>query len=155
MGDCQAVTMGQVSHLAVLLRTRLVDLDDFIMLHCRPSRKDWIAGLMIDDLVLLERRVRSAHQTVDHDLGSPSPCEKIIAEVRKKYEEVGLPRHSGKAVYNSLKRHLLGRAVRSYKRSIPLAFVLQRVASMGVATVGLLEVLAGSVWWRFFKPSGG
>ena len=153
MGDCQAVTMGQVSHLAVLLRTRALDLDDFIMLHCRPSRKDWIAGLMIDDLVLLERRVRFSAQAVDHEACPPSPCEKIIAEVRKKYEEVGLPRHSGKAVYNSLEGGFWGlqfdgergEARTSYKRSIPLAFVLQRVASLGVSTVGLLEVLAGSL----------
>lgn len=153
MGDCHAVTMGQVSHLAVLLRTRAVCLDDFIMLHSRPSRKHWLAGLMIDDLVLLERRVSSQSRAVDHESGLPSTCEKIIEEVRKKYEEVGLPRHAGKAVHNSVEGTFWGvqfDGVRgevrpSLKRSIPLTFILQRVIELGVATVGLLEALAGSL----------
>ena len=153
MGDCHAVTMGQVSHLAVLLRTRAVCLDDFIMLHSRPSRKHWLAGLMIDDLVLLERRVSSQSQAVDHESSPPSTCEQIIEEVRKKYEEVGLPRHAGKAVHNSVEGTFWGvqfDGVRgevrpSLKRSIPLAFILQRVIELRVATVGLLEALAGSL----------
>lgn len=102
MGDCHAVSFGQVSHLAVLLRTGAVSLDDFLMLRARPSRKTWVAGLMIDDLVLLERRVRSEDGAVDHGDRPPSTCEKIIEKVRAQYEEVKLPRHDGKAIYNSL-----------------------------------------------------
>ena len=153
MGDCHAVTMGQVSHLAVLLRTGAVRLDDFIMLHSRPSRRQWLAGLMIDDLVLLERRVRSTIHADDPESRPPTTCEKIIEEVRKKYEEVGLPRHPGKAVHNSVEGTfwgvqfdgLRGEVRPSYKRSMPLVFILQRIADLGVSTVGLLEVIAGSL----------
>lgn len=154
MGDCHAVSFGQLSHLAVLLRTEVIHLDDFLMLHSRPSpRKSWVAGLMIDDLVLLERRVRSSGPSVEESAGSPSTCEKIIAEVRKQYEEVGLPRHDGKAVYNSLDGTFWGvemdgakGTIRpSLKRSIPLAFILQRVVALGQATVGLLEIISGSL----------
>lgn len=61
------------------------------------------------------------------------------------YDEVGLPRHPGKAVYNSLEGTFWGvqfdgarGEVRpSFKQSIPLAFILQRV-------LDLLEVIAGS-----------
>ena len=103
MGDCHAVSFGQLSHLSVLLRTEAIRLDDFLMLHSRPSpQRSWVAGLMIDDLVLLERRVRLGESGVEDSASSPSTCEKIIEEVRKQYEEVGLPRHDGKAVYNSL-----------------------------------------------------
>ena len=153
MGDCHAVSFGQISHLSVLLRSGAVCLDDFLMLHSRPSRKAWVAGLMIDDLVLLERRVRTGDLDVECLNRSPSTCEKIIEEVRKQYEEVGLPRHEGKAVHNSLEGtfwgvQLDGRRgdVRpSLKRSIPLAFIIQRVVKLRRATVGLLEVVAGSL----------
>ena len=153
MGDCHAVSFGQIAHLSVLLRSGAVSLDDFLMLHSRPSRKEWVAGLMIDDLVLLERRVRAGEPDVDCLSRPPTTCEKIIEEVRRQYEEVGLPRHEGKAVYNSLEGtfwgvQLDGRRgdVRpSLKRSIPLAFIIQRVVRLRRATVGLLELIAGSL----------
>ncbi len=153
MGDCHAVSFGQIAHLSVLLRSGAVSLDDFLMLHSRPSRKEWVAGLMIDDLVLLERRVRAGEPDVDCLSRPPTTCEKIIEEVRRQYEEVGLPRHEGKAVYNSLEGtfwgvQLDGRRgdVRpSLKRSIPLAFIIQRVVKLRRATVGLLELMAGSL----------
>ena len=55
MGDTNAVAFGQVSHLSLLLRTKEFELSDFIGLKLRPSRKDWHAGLMIDDFVLVEK----------------------------------------------------------------------------------------------------
>ena len=91
MGDCHAVSFGQVSHLSVILRSGAVSLDDFLMLKSRPSRKAWTAGLMIDDLVFLERRVRSEGGVVDPAAQLSSTCERIIEKVRRQYEEVKLP----------------------------------------------------------------
>lgn len=42
MGDCRAVTYGQVSHLSCLLRCPGLSLDDFIALNGRPSRGNFI-----------------------------------------------------------------------------------------------------------------
>lgn len=93
MGDCRAVTYGQVSHLSCLLRASpLLDLDSFITLRGRPGRGNFVAGLMIDDFILVEKRLR---------LGPSLPmtdAEKIVADVRQMYSEVNLPRHPDKAV---------------------------------------------------------
>ena len=39
MGDCHAVSFGQVAHLSVILRTGAVSLDDFLMLKSRRHGK--------------------------------------------------------------------------------------------------------------------
>ena len=58
MGDTNAVAFGQAAHLGILLQSGAFSLDDFITLHGRPPRQRWLAGLVIDDLVLLEARRR-------------------------------------------------------------------------------------------------
>jgi hypothetical protein len=64
MGDCRAVTYGQTAHLSCLLRSPKLSLSDFITLKGRPSRKPFVAGLMIDDFVLVEKRRKSElHQS--------------------------------------------------------------------------------------------
>lgn len=55
MGDTNAVAYGQVAHLSLLLRVKRLTLEDFASLRLRPSRKDWVAGLMIDDFLLVQR----------------------------------------------------------------------------------------------------
>ena len=97
LGDCRAVTYGQTAHLGCLLRSPKLALSDFITLKGRPSRKAFVAGLMIDDLILVEKRQASELMTA----GEPSPCEEIIAEVRQLCDGVGLPRHPDKAVSNA------------------------------------------------------
>lgn len=96
MGDNNAVSFGQLAHLSVLLRTGKLTLDDFITIKTVPPRGQWLAGLMIDDLVLAERVKR-----LPLDQREPTECQEIISAVHAKYREVGLPRHAGKSVYNS------------------------------------------------------
>eukprot|EP00435_Cladocopium_sp_Y103_P065292 s216_g27.t1 len=146
MGDNRAVSFGQVAHLSVLLRTGCLQLSDFICLAARPPRQKWLAGLMIDDLVLLEAVKKGA-------LAASSKCQAIIREVREKYEEVKLPRHAGKAVHNETKGTFWGAQLDgeegclrpNLKRAIPLAFIILRVLELGRVSVGLLEVIAGSL----------
>lgn len=96
MDDTNGVTFGQVSHLAVLLRTGEFSLSDFISLKGRPSRKHWCCGLMIDDFVLLEK-VSSEVLSHADTLGTQK-----LKVVRQAYEEMGLPRHPDKAVSGEL-----------------------------------------------------
>lgn len=56
MGDLNAVSYGQTSHLSVLLQSGAVKLEDFLALHLTPPRKGVVAGLMIDDFLLVDRR---------------------------------------------------------------------------------------------------
>eukprot|EP00438_Fugacium_kawagutii_P031952 Skav201893 [mRNA] locus=scaffold550:821951:826546:+ [translate_table: standard] len=146
MGDCRAVTYGQVAHLSCLLRCSKLGLDDFITLRGRPGRGDFLAGLMIDDFLLVEKR-----RTLSEPL-EKTPCQQIIEEVRDIYKEVGLPRHEGKSVQAEAKSTFWGvdfDGVRglvrpSLKRAIPVVFIVCEMLKLGYTSVGLLEVLAGS-----------
>ena len=89
MGDKHAVGFGQTSHLAVVLRHSRLQLRDFVTLRGRPLRGPGpVAGLLIDDLVLLDMVEK----------GKPvesGPCASIIQDVRAGYSATGLPRHEG------------------------------------------------------------
>eukprot|EP00438_Fugacium_kawagutii_P025277 Skav207212 [mRNA] locus=scaffold1244:113945:117027:+ [translate_table: standard] len=54
MGDLNAVAYGQAAHLGVLLQSGAITFSDIVSLKGRPRREDWVAGLMIDDFVLLD-----------------------------------------------------------------------------------------------------
>ncbi len=147
MGDLNSVAFGQTSHLSVILRTQMLGLGDFISLKGRPHRGRIHAGLLIDDFVLLEQVPK------DRDKACPSPGRKVIQKIRDMYEQVGLPRHPGKAVeqaeiaefWGAEVNGVEGRVRANLKRAIPLVHVLLRVVRLGRSTVSLLEVLAGAL----------
>lgn len=154
MGDTNAVAFGQASHLGVLLQSGALELDHFITLLGRPPRQRWLAGLMIDDLVLLE--ARADHATEETEAGAAQAeldCSQRIRQVREQYEKVRLPRHSGKAVFKETKGSFWGVQLDgvagdlrpNLKRSIPLSHIILRVLDLGCCTVALLEVIAGSL----------
>ena len=144
MGDTNAVAFGQVSHLALLLRTNEFQLEDFFGLRMRPSRKRWKAGLVIDDFLVLE--ARSAED-------DPEEVMKKVQKVRDSYIAHGLPRHPDKAVEGELHGEFwggeldgeVGQIRPSLKRMIPLCNILLEVVRIGHCTVGLLEVISGSL----------
>ena len=67
--------------------------------------------------------------------------------------QVKLPRHEGKAVYNQALGTFWGAQFDgdagllrpNLKRAIPLAFIILRVLELGKVSVGLMEVIAGSL----------
>ena len=82
MGDCQAVAIGQTAHLGVILQ--------ILVQHAPVPRSSVFFGLVLDDLVVLERMTREAYSLNDFaSCQSPS----IMASVRKAYEAANLPRH--------------------------------------------------------------
>ena len=147
MGDLNSVAFGQTSHLGVILRTKMLELGDFISLKGRPHRGRIHAGLLIDDFVLLEQVPK------DRDKACASPGRKVIQKVRDMYEQVGLPRHPGKVVEQAEVAEFWGAEVNgveghvrpNLKRAVPLVHVLFRVVRLGRSTVSLLEVLAGAL----------
>lgn len=159
MGDCRAVTYGQTAHLSCLLRSPKLSLSDFVTLKGRPSRKPFVAGLMIDDFVLVEKRrseeppSRALPTSQQSQCQSSSPCEEIVREVRALYDQVGLPRHPDKAVSNAAQGSFWGMdfdgdagVLRpSLKRTVPVGFIILEMLKLGKTSVGLLEVLAGSL----------
>lgn len=148
MGDTNSVAFGQVAHLSLLLRTNEFELSDFLGLKVRPSRKDWHAGLMIDDFVLLEKV--DARYTPE---AGPTLGAEKLSKVREAYDQAGLPRHLGKAVESSETAEFWGaevngrqgRARPNLKRLIPLVHVMLKVVSLKVCSVGLVETITGSL----------
>ena len=143
MGDTNAVAYGQVSHLSILLRLPGLTLQDFVSLRLRPSRKDWVAGLMIDDFLVMQKIKRGAED---------EKIKKLVDEVRQAYLAYGLPRHEGKAVEGEERGEFwgaefdggAGRIRPSLKKLVPLGSLTLQVVQLGYCTVGLLEVLTGS-----------
>ena len=143
MGDLRAVSYGQVAHLSVLLSTGSLQLSDFIGLTLPPPRGSLLAGLMIDDFLLVEK-----HTT---DSG-PSKAAQVSQQVVDKYAEVGLPRHSGKAVVDAEKASFwgatmdgqLGTMTPNHERVAPLLFLTLETVRIGKVSVALLEMIAGS-----------
>ena len=144
MGDTNAVAYGQAAHLGVLLQKTSLRLRDFVTLKQRPDlKKGWTAGLMIDDFILLE--------SFDPEADRSDTCSKILEEVHKAYEEVKLPRHTGKSVKGEEKGSFWGVELNGKEarfrpllaRAIPLAQLIMEVVALGQASVGLLEVISG------------
>lgn len=148
MGDCRAVPYGQVAHLSCLLRCPDLNLDSFISLRGRPPRGNLLAGLMIDDFVLAEKRKFNFGSSAEF----PTAGQRIVEQVRRIYEEVGLPRHAGKSVEAATRSTFWGvdfdgeqgNLRPSYKRMIPVVFIVYEMLKLGFTSVGLLEVVAGS-----------
>ena len=92
MGDTHAVGFCQTS-LACVLRSSRLRLRDFVTLKGRPPRAPGlIAGLLIDDLLILDFVAKK-------DPVQPSLGSVVIDETRAGYEAAGIPRHAGKAVH--------------------------------------------------------
>ena len=144
MGDTNAVAYGQAAHLGVLLQKTSLRLRDFVTLKQRPDlKKRWMAGLMIDDFVLLEAYKK--------DSDSEVRCKQIMEEVHRAYDDVKLPRHTGKSVCGETRGSFWGVELNGedcrfrpvLARAIPLAQLILEVVDLGQASVGLLEVIAG------------
>ena len=146
MGDLNAVAYGQCSHLGVLIQKGILSCNDLICLKKIPPRQSWTCGLMIDDLVILEAVERGTEEK--ESIG----CQKM-KEVHQAYDDVGLPRHEGKSVSFASEASFWGVQVNGERgdarpnlsRAVPLCHLILEVVKVGRASVGLLELLSGSL----------
>ncbi|CAE7711939.1 unnamed protein product [Symbiodinium sp. CCMP2592] len=147
MGDTHAVSFGQTSHLAVLLRWTRLRLKDFLTLKGRPPRSpNSFAGLLIDDFIYLDFVEKGKTDR-------PSLGQAVIEEVRAGYEATGLPRHAGKAVYGESQAEFWGALFDGErglirpnpKRVVPLAFLLVRIVRQKACCGSLLEAVSGAL----------
>ena len=149
MGDLNAVAYGQTSHLSVILRTGALRLRDFVTLQGRPPRPGQIiAGLLIDDFILLDPVPRSLSSCGGEPRGVG-----VMRAVTEGYRNSGLPRHEGKAVSRASAAEFWGGSLDGHsgllrpspKRTTALAQFVLRVVSGGITSVGMLEVVAGGL----------
>ena len=108
------------------------------------------AGVVIDDLVMLERILVSS-------VGEKTVSDRRMELVEAAYAEAGLRTNPKKAFYKSSAASFWGVSVDGVKgtmrpnpqRLCPLKLITWRVVSLGVVTVSLLESLVGS-WVSIF-----
>ena len=83
MGDVNAVAIGQASHIGLVLEAGLVSYEQLLCLRNPPSRGPLSLGVVIDDLVVVEKAARG----LDFD---PSVCHspRIVAKMHEVYHRV-------------------------------------------------------------------
>ena len=162
MGDCNAVAMGQCSHLSCILRSsnlNLRALRDFVCLQKRPPRAGQVAaGLLIDDFILLDPvpKVPRAFSSPDETEPEEPRGVKILEQVVAGYAAAGLPRHAGKATARVARARIgefwggildgtEGRLRPHPRRVVPLASFFLKIVAGEIASVGMLEILAGGL----------
>ena len=143
MGDASACEFAQTSHLSMGLHCGAFDPENLITIHGRVPRTPFMAGIIIDDLIFLEKVAKSTIQ-------APVTSERVPV-MHEMYHKVGLEAHPSKGFKDSVSSdfwgaHLdgdIGLIRANIPRSMSLCWIASRVASMGVSTISSLEALAG------------
>ena len=146
MGDLRACEFAQGSHLSVLLEAKGFAPHELIMMHQPLPRGLLSIGVVIDDLVLLERVSKNLSAT------SGTLSDERMGPIKMAYERVGLPINESKEFRNSSCASFWGVEIdgdaglmRSNSHRVwPLILITLRTCMLGLATIGLLESLSGS-----------
>ena len=150
MGDLNACEFAQGSHVQLILSCGGAARGELLMMPEPVPRGLLSIGVVIDDLVCLEKVLRIDFR--DGVYCRRSQLDDRMSLIMNKYAEVGLPTNEKKAFDNSTKSSFWGVQVDGEKglvranesRLWPLLLITMRVCSLGLATVGLLRSLAGS-----------
>ena len=147
MGDTNAVSFGQASHLGLVFASNAILPQQLLTLRNRIPRSPLMLGIVIDDLVVIER-VASGMPLTEHTCHSPQ----VMACLKGAYAAAGLPTHDKKAFalvsdasfWGAEMLGAVGLVRPSWTRIVPLAFLSLAAASLPAISVPLLETLAGS-----------
>eukprot|EP00438_Fugacium_kawagutii_P003517 Skav224779 [mRNA] locus=scaffold4598:69178:73705:- [translate_table: standard] len=143
MGDSAACEYAQTSHISLGLQCGAFKPEELITLHGRIPRGPSMAGIIIDDLILLEKVAMDATVGLDSTRKRKS--------LHDMYNKVGLQAHPSKGFANQTNASFWGADVDgeaglvrgSIVRAISLCWVTSKVARMRVCSINLLEVIAG------------
>ena len=149
MGDLNACEYAQASHLGVLYANGVFQPAELLSLACPVPRDPCMVGVIIDDLIILERL---AAATVEGGLQGPTEADRRMGLADEAYDKARLIANQAKAFQNEAHSKFWGIELDGSRGMVrpartrlwPLIAVTIRVASLGVATVGLLKTLCGS-----------
>ena len=145
MGDLRACEFAQGSHMSVLLEANGFVPQELIMMHQPLPRSLLSIGIVIDDLVILER-VASGLQA------GGGLADERMEPIKAAYKKVGLPLNEAKEFRNKSCASFWGIELdgdaglmrANSHRVWPLVLITLRTCMLGLATIGLLESLSGS-----------
>ncbi|CAE7810168.1 unnamed protein product, partial [Symbiodinium sp. KB8] len=151
MGDVNACEYAQASHLGVLFCGDVFSPAELLCLNSPVPREPCMVGVIIDDLIVLERLV-AASVPGPPGLEPHTMADSRMALADEAYAKANLISNPSKGFQNEAHSKFWGvecdgdrGMIRpSRTRLWPLIAVSVRVASLGVATVGLLKTLCGS-----------
>ena len=143
MGDSAACEYAQTSHISLGLLSGAFRPHELISMHGRIPRGPNMAGIIIDDFILLEK--------VALDFLTSKRAGDYRQRMHDIYRSVGLDAHPSKGFQDQEVASFWGADIdgrsglirSNIARAASLAWITTRVARMGLSTVGLLEVLAG------------
>ena len=158
MGNTNSVEFGQAAHIAMAVEANAIADSELIRLHGRIPRSSYCAGIMIDDHVGLEVEPAATADPVRRvwtalDAAPPGSVGAARFEsLNRVYAARGLAAHEGKARRRTFKHTfwgsetdgLLGTIRAPVGRVLALSELTMRIYLLGVSSIGLLEVLAGS-----------
>ena len=156
MGDSSACEFAQYSHLGVLLQAKAVHVGELLMQAQAPPRGLLTVGLVIDDLIILQKCLESEIALYTSSPGSSEASQRLGAALsgydaaQLRYSEKKTFRDKTQASFWGI--DCCGRAglVRANPcRYWPLVLITVRVLQLGLATRALLESLLGS-WVSVF-----
>ena len=156
MGDQNACEFAQCSHLALMLRTGVLSEEEMLSLQGDVPRGLLSVGVIIDDLVLLEKLLMAAWQRSEGR--STTQADLRLDKAVAAYKEHGLEVNLKKEFRNQTLSRFWGIELDGQKglvrgsslRLWPLTVITARVAMLGLSTVALLEAIAGS-WISIFS----
>ena len=149
MGDNNACEFAQGSHVALVLQCGGASKDELIQMHSPLPRSPYMLGIVIDDLVCLERVLLSS---LEPELRPPTTAAKRLKLIMKQYDKVGLPTNEKKSFDDAVLGSFWGVSLDGSKGTLrpnqqrlwPLVLVTLRVICLGVVTVALLRSIIGS-----------
>ena len=145
MGDLCACEFAQCSHIGLCLQNQVCKVGELLTLKGSVPRGLLQVGLVIDDLVIFEQVLRGQ----EHMVGL---SEDRISKVRDAYLRSHLPFNPKKAFMKMSCSRFWGIELDGDKgllrcsslRLWPACVITLRICSLGLASVGLLEAIAGT-----------
>ena len=146
MGDNNAVELGQRSHIEIGIASGVFHPSELLSIHGRAPRGDLACGVIIDDVLFTE-------QVPAADLyKQPLQSSRRLEVLCEEYLQRGLTAHPKKTFKEESKADIWGASIDgdtgiirpAARRLVPLLGLTSRIARLGFASVGLLEVLCGS-----------
>ena len=146
MGDVNAVSFGQAAHVGLVLASGAAGVENLLTYRGRPPRDRLSLGVVIDDLLVLERTLRTE---IAATRGSGS--RDVIAKIRAAYASAPLPRHEGKGFLCKSEVEVWGAQLNgdagwvrpNWSRLVPLVHITLAALRLPLMSVSLLEILSG------------
>ena len=152
MGDLSACEYAQASHMGILMKSGGCFPDEVMKLNSPCPRNDLSIGIVIDDLICLEKINFKLSGGLDGKLLESGESRTRMEAIMEEYTAASLPVNLKKSFDCKLQASFWGVQVDGVKgvfrandsRFWPLVLITLRVACLGLSTVSLLQSLAGS-----------